>query len=65
MYALCVSGSVSTQGFVWKFVMRYIKILIDGFIHSLKDGVAPLKHIATPEKGPSQRFALVTRADCR
>ena len=24
MYALCVSGAVNTQGFVWKFFMRYI-----------------------------------------
>ena len=25
MYALCVSGAVNTQGFVWKYFMRYIK----------------------------------------
>ena len=24
MYALCVSGAVNTQGFVWKFFMCYI-----------------------------------------
>ena len=24
MYALCVSGAVNRQGFVWKFSMRYI-----------------------------------------
>ena len=30
MYALCVSGAVNTQGFVWKFCMRYIYF----FIHS-------------------------------
>ena len=30
MYALCVSGAVNKQGFVWKFCMRYISI----FIHS-------------------------------
>ena len=32
MYALCVSGAVNTQGFVWKFFMCYIK----KFIHSLR-----------------------------
>ena len=25
MYALCVSGAVNTQSFVWKFFMRYIE----------------------------------------
>ena len=34
MYALCVSGAVNTQGFVWKFFMRYIYIFIHSFIHS-------------------------------
>ena len=24
MYALCVSGAVNMQGFVWKFCMRYV-----------------------------------------
>ena len=33
MYALCVSGAVNTQGFVWKFFMRYIYIFIHSFIH--------------------------------
>ena len=28
MYALCVSGTVNTQGFVWKVFMRYIYIFI-------------------------------------
>ena len=32
MYALWVSGAVNTQGFVWKFCIRYISI----FIHSLR-----------------------------
>ena len=32
MYALCVSGAVNTQGFVWKFFMRYIYTF--SFIHS-------------------------------
>ena len=32
MYALCVSGAVNTQGFVWKFFMRYIYIFIHSFI---------------------------------
>ena len=32
MYALCVSGAVNTQGFVWKFFMRYIYKF--SFIHS-------------------------------
>ena len=36
MYALCVSGAVNKQGFVWKFFMRYIKKLIRSFIHSKK-----------------------------
>ena len=35
MYALCVSGAVNTQGFVWKFFMRYIYIFIHSFIHVL------------------------------
>ena len=36
MYALCVSGAVNTQGFVWKLFVLHICI----FIHSFK----PLKH---------------------
>ena len=32
MYALCVSGAVNTQSFVWKFFMRYIYKF--SFIHS-------------------------------
>ena len=32
MYALCASGSVNTQGLVWKFFMSYIKK--NSFIHS-------------------------------
>ena len=32
MYALCVSGAVNTQGFVWKVFMRYIYKF--SFIHS-------------------------------
>ena len=32
MYALCASGTVNTQGFVWKFFMRYIKKM-HSFIH--------------------------------
>ena len=36
MYALCVSGAVNTQGFVWKFFMRYIYINFHSFIHSFK-----------------------------
>ena len=32
MYALCVSGAVNTQGFVWKVFMRYIKKFIHSFI---------------------------------
>ena len=35
MYALCVSGAVNTQGFVWKFFMRYIYIFIHSFTHSV------------------------------
>ena len=31
MYALCVSGAVITQGFVWSFFMRYISISICSF----------------------------------
>ena len=34
MYALCVSGAVNTEGFVWKFCMRYIQIFIHSFIHT-------------------------------
>ena len=34
MYALCVSGAVNTQGFVWKFFMHYISIFIHSFIHN-------------------------------
>ena len=40
MYALCVSGAVNTQGFVWKFFMRYIYIFIHSFIHSFIQNVA-------------------------
>ena len=32
MYALCVSGAVNTQGFVWKLFMRYIESFIHSFI---------------------------------
>ena len=35
MYALCVSGAVNTQGFVWKFFMRMIYKF--SFIHSSND----------------------------
>ena len=37
MYALCVSDAVNTQGFVWKFFMRYIYALyinFHSFIHT-------------------------------
>ena len=34
MYALCVSGAVNTEGFMWKFFMRYIYIFIHSFIHT-------------------------------
>ena len=34
MYELCVSGAVNTQGFVWKFVMRYNYIYFHLFIHT-------------------------------
>ena len=41
MYALCVSGAVNTQGFVWKFFMRYTNF----FIHSFKNSQPqPNKH---------------------
>ena len=33
MYALCVSGAVNTQGFVWKFFIRAIYKF--SFIHVL------------------------------
>ena len=33
MYALCVSGAVNKHGFVWKFFMCYIYILIHLFIN--------------------------------
>ena len=33
MYALCVSGTVNTQGFVWKFVYA-LYINFHSFIHS-------------------------------
>ena len=36
MYALCVSGAVNTQGFVWKFFMPYIK-KNHSFIHIKKN----------------------------
>ena len=36
MYALCVSGAVNTQGFVWKF-FYVLHINFDLFIHSLHD----------------------------
>jgi len=52
MYALCVSGAVNTQGFVWKFFMRYIYIFIHSFIHLIEIGHGgsirlPFLHIAT------------------
>ena len=34
MYALCVSGAVNTQGFVWKFLCA---ICTFSFIHSYSD----------------------------
>ena len=34
MYALCVSGAVNTQGFVWKFFMHNIYIHFCSFNHS-------------------------------
>ena len=34
MYALCVSGAVNTQGFVWKFFYA-LYINFHSFIHSL------------------------------
>ena len=34
MYALCVSGAVNTQGFVWKFFMRYYTFSF--ILHSVK-----------------------------
>ena len=37
MYALCVSGAVNTQGFVWKFFMCYIKKFIQSFIIIITD----------------------------
>ena len=33
MYALCVSGAVNTQGFVWTFFMLYYTF---SFIHSFQ-----------------------------
>ena len=36
MYALCVSGAVNTQGFVWKSFMRHTYINLPTFIHSLE-----------------------------
>ena len=33
MYALCVSGAVNTQGFVWKFFYA-LYINLHSFIHS-------------------------------
>ena len=33
MYALCVSGAVNTQGFVWKFFIN-LYINFHSFIHS-------------------------------
>ena len=36
MYALCASGAVNTQGFVWKVFMRYIKNFIHSFIQNTK-----------------------------
>ena len=35
MYALCVSGAMTTQGFVWNLFMRYIYIFIHSFIDIL------------------------------
>ena len=35
MYALCVSGAVNTQGFVWKFFYA-LYINFHSFIHSFK-----------------------------
>ena len=33
MYALCVSGAVNTQGFVWKFFFYTLYINFHSFIH--------------------------------
>ena len=34
MYALCISGAVDMQSFVWKFFMSCISMFIDSFIYS-------------------------------
>ena len=33
MYALCVSGAVNTQGFVWKFFVDVLVFLFFGAIY--------------------------------
>ena len=41
MYALCVSGAVNTQGFVWKLFMRCIYIFIYSFIDLSPTQIVP------------------------
>ena len=33
MYAVCISGAVNTQGFVWKFLFFVLVFFIHLFIH--------------------------------
>ena len=66
MYALCVSGAVNTQGFVWKFFMRYIYIFIHSFIHILTtDTCTAHSHcIRTPHTCTSHSHCILTHHTC-
>ena len=57
MYALCVSGAVNTQGFVWKVFMRYIYKF---FIHSftLKSERTPSRHHIGRNLNPEKYLEL-------
>ena len=52
MYALCVSGAVNTQGFVWKFFYA-LYINFHSFIHSLCTIYSQLKQGLETEEDSS------------
>ena len=46
MYALCVSGAVNTQGFVWK-VFYALYINFHSFVHSIQTGIQRIKGLVS------------------
>ena len=57
MYALCVSGTVNTQGFVWYFFMCYISF--HSFIHSIWfNSISNVAHLSQAEYGHEGRGGM-------